>query len=145
MTDTTPADGPGLFTVLSESECRELLEIATVGRLAFNSAQGIELLPFNFLFLDGSVYVRTDRNGVIGDLAVGADHVAFQTDHHEDLYRQAWSVTVKGRIDEVTDVAELDDLATRPRLMPWAIGERTLFLRLTPTSFSGRKVVRYAR
>ena len=145
MTDIKSAEGEGLFTVLSEEECRSLLEVSTIGRLAFHSTAGLELLPLNFLFLDGCVYARVDRSSVIGDLAEGADEVVFQTDYHEDLYRQAWSVTVKGRIDAVTDVADLAELSTRRQLKPWATGERTLYLRLSPVSFSGRKLVRYAR
>ena len=146
MTDTTSErEGAGVFTVLSEAECRELLEIGTIGRLAFHSTSGLELLPLNYLFLDGCVYLRVDRSSVFGDLIDGTDEVAFQADYHQDLSRQAWSVSVKGRIDAVSDVAEIEDLSSRRQMKPWAIGERTLFLRVTPASFAGRKVIRYAR
>ena len=148
MTDTHIAEAPpvaGAFKRLTEQECRELLEVSVIGRIAFRGAEGLELLPLNFVFLSGCVFARVDRASVFGDLAGGADEVVFQTDYHEDMFRKAWSVSVKGRIDEVTDEIELAALSSRRQLMPWAIGERNLYLRLTPVVFSGRKVVRYAR
>lgn len=147
MTDFDGAElatSAGQFTTLSPDECKELLEISVIGRIAFHSAAGLELLPINFLYLDGFIYTRVDKSSVIGELAAGVDEVAFQTDFHEDLYRQGWSVSVKGSVEAVTNELELANLGPRRQLKPWAIGDRNLFLRLTPRTFSGRKVIRYA-
>ena len=135
----------GSFRSIAESECRELLAVGVIGRIAFNSAGGIELLPVNYLYLNGSVYLRVDASSVLGELADGAHDVAFEVDYIEDLVKQAWSVLVKGHIGAVTDSAELESLLGERRLEPWALGDRQLYLRLEPTSLTGRKVKRNAR
>lgn len=147
----TEADAPrdshsaGSFTSIPVSECRQLLSLGVIGRIAFNSATGIQLLPVNYLYLDGNVYFRVDASGVLGELAEGADDVAFEVDYLEELVRQAWSVLVKGPVGAVSDPVELEPLLGQRRLEPWALGDRQLYLRLKPTAISGRKVKRNAR
>lgn len=148
MTDsenTRDSFGTGSFTSIPESECRELLSVGVIGRIAFNSATGIHLLPLNYFYLNGSVYFRVDASSVLGELADGADDVAFEVDYVESLVKQAWSVLVKGHIGAVTDSAELESLLGERRLEPWAMGDRQLYLRLEPASLTGRKVKRNAR
>jgi hypothetical protein len=143
--DRRGSHAAGSFTSIPESECRQLLSLGVIGRIAFNSSTGIQLLPVNYLYLDGSVYFRVDASGVLGELADGADDVAFEVDYLEELVRQAWSVLVKGPIGAVSDPAELEPLLGQRRLEPWALGERQLYLRLNPTVVSGRKAKRNAR
>lgn len=148
MTDsenTRDSMGTGSFRSIPESECRELLSVGVIGRIAFNSATGIQLLPLNYVYLNGSVYFRVDASSVLGELADGADDVAFEVDYLESLVKQAWSVLAKGHIGAVTDSAELESLLGERRLEPWALGDRELYLRLEPASLTGRKVKRNAR
>lgn len=140
---TDPA-GSGSFTTIPESECRVLLSVGFIGRIAFNSPAGIQLVPVNYLYQGKSVYLRVSAESVFGILADGADDVAFQVDHLEQLFKQAWSVLVKGRIAAVTDPAELESLRGQRKLEPWALGDRQLYLRLDPVKVTGRKVKRNA-
>lgn len=144
-TDNTDSTGSGTFTSIVESECRELLSVATIGRLAFNGTEGIQLLPVNFLYLQDNVYFRVDASSVLGELAAGSDDVAFEVDYLEELVKEAWSVLVKGRIGTVSDSSELESLLGQRRLEPWALGDRQLYLRLVPVTITGRKVKRNAR
>lgn len=148
MTDFGAVDdgaGSGVHTKISVTECRELLSVAVIGRIAFNSATGMQLIPVNFLFSDGNVYLQVNAASVMGQLGAGMEDVAFETDHHEDLYQQAWSVMVNGSIEQVTDQQEVERIRSHRQLQPWAVGDRNMFLRLTPRAISGRKVVRHAR
>lgn len=148
MTDSDSTSdflGTGSFTSIPESECRELLSVGVIGRIAFNCPTGIQLLPVNYFYLDGNVYFRVDAASELGGLADGADDVAFEVDYLEQLVKQAWNVLVKGRIGAVSDSAELESLTGQRRLEPWALGDRQLYLRLAPATITGRKVKRNAR
>lgn len=148
MTDaenSTDSLGSGTFTAIPEAECRELLSVGLIGRIAFNGTSGIELLPLNYFYLEGNIYFRVDADSELGVLADGAGNVAFEVDYLDELVKQAWSVLAKGPVGEVTDETELEALRGERRLEPWALGNRQLFLRLEPVTLTGRKVKRNAR
>jgi len=149
MTDndepTIAADADtGIFASIAETECRELLCVGAIGRIAFMSTDGIQLLPLNYLYLNGRLYFRVDASSALGGLAEGADDVAFGVDYIDELVRQAWSVLVKGRVGAVTDSVEMESLLGHRKLEPWAVGDRQLYLRLEPVRITGRKVKRNA-
>lgn len=139
------SDSRGFFSTIAESECRDLLSSGTIGRIAFNSASGIQLLPLNYLYLDGAAYCRVDAGSVLGELADGSDDVAFEVDYVEELVKEAWSVLVTGSIRAVTEAEEMAKLLGQRKLEPWAIGDRQLYLRLEPVTITGRRVKRNAR
>lgn len=131
----------GRLTHLDVQECWELLAIRSVGRLAFVDPDGDQqLLPVNMAVRDRRVFVRTSTDSVIGSLARGHDRVALQTDHVQDLFQLAWSVTVTGSMGEVTDPDLVEELREAGRPAPWAPGPREVFLVLTPRSVAGRRV-----
>lgn len=126
--------------MISEDECWRLLDVAVVGRLGFIIDASVTILPLNFVAFERQIYVRTDPHGPMADLANGRDGVAFETDHHDDLFQSGWSILVQGRTSGVT-AAEADRvMANSHRLGPWAPGDRTLFVALTPETISGRRV-----
>ena len=136
---THPDDEPGrtFLRPIDEAECWALMATTTVGRLAFVTDEGQQLVPVNFTVVDGVVYLRTAPDTVIAQLADGHDDVAFGVDYHDDTYQRGWNVTVTG----VTALADPPpDEASTPR--PWAPGERDVVIRLTPSSIQGRKVRR---
>lgn len=128
------------ISVLDELECYELLSTTTVGRIAFVSHQGQQLLPLNFTVVDGVIYFRTREEGVLSELAEGLDDVAFEVDHHGTTTRDAWNVTVRGATSAVHEAAGLASTARLAALRPWPPGERALVVALTPRSIDGRRV-----
>lgn len=128
------------ISVLDETECYELLSTTTVGRVAFVNRDGQQLLPLNFAFVDGTIYFRTNQEGVLGELAEGLDDVAFEVDHHGTTTRDAWNVTVRGATTSVHDAAGLAGRARLAALRPWAPGQRDVVVALTPRSIDGRRV-----
>ena len=148
MTDFDGSAGSadtGTFAPIVEGECRELLSVGVIGRIGFNDADGIHIIPLNYLYLDGVVYLRVSATSGLGELAKGCENVAFEVDYIDDLVKQAWSVLVKGRIGAVTDTDELNSLQSQQKLEPWALGDRQLYLRLEPAAITGRRVKRNAR
>jgi nitroimidazol reductase NimA-like FMN-containing flavoprotein (pyridoxamine 5'-phosphate oxidase superfamily) len=62
--------GTSDMRVLSESECYELLAVATVGRIGIASSTGIQILPVNYRLGAGHrLFVMSSRHGTIGQLA----------------------------------------------------------------------------
>ncbi len=143
--DSAAAGGTGLFGSISEDECRELLAVGVIGRVAFHSSAGLQLIPLNYFYSDGGIYLRVDANSVLAELENGSDEVAFEVDYHDDLIKRAWSIMVQGSISAVTDPEELEALHDQRRMQPWALGERTLYLRIEPVTITGRAVKRNAR
>ncbi|MEJ7634944.1 pyridoxamine 5'-phosphate oxidase family protein [Aeromicrobium sp.] len=130
----------GTLVQLSEEECRALLEVTTVGRVAFVDAEGQQLIPLNFAVLNGDIYFRTSPDSVLAQLADGHPDVAFGVDHH-DVFRVGWNVTVRGPAVGVTDAATIDRVMGHHQLRPWAGGVRPIVVKVTLKSIDGRRVL----
>ncbi len=138
--DGGSAQGPGAFQQLGQQECLELLGTTTVGRVAFSSSAGLQLLPVNFVARDGVIYFRTSSETILAELSDGDDDVAFEVDYHDGMFQFGWSVLVKGTAAAIEEDGELAEALSGRRPAPWAAGSRPLFIRLTPTAISGRRV-----
>ena len=130
----------GRLAPIAEEECWQLLGTTTVGRLAFTTDTGIEILPLNFIVFQRRIYCRTEPGSPIAALAKGRDDVAFEVDYHDDMYQSGWSVLVKGSTAEAATLDAERALSSTRRLGPWAPGDRSLVIVLIPRTLSGRKV-----
>lgn len=139
--ESSHAQEAGAFRVVHEQECLELLATTTVGRVAFVNEDGTQLVPLNFAYIDGEIYFRTAEDSILAGLA-GNDDVAFGIDHHAELYREGWNVTVRGAVSLVSDPALRDQVLTWSRLDPWAGGTRGVVLHLARRTVEGRRVHR---
>ncbi|WP_351224560.1 pyridoxamine 5'-phosphate oxidase family protein [Streptomyces sp. NPDC002133] len=124
---------------LDEEECHRLLSMHGVGRVAVFTPDGPSVVPVNYLFSDAGIAFRTAM-GSVPACADGAD-VAFEVDHIDDAFSQGWSVLVVGRGRAVTDEDEVRRLEAEAHSLPWAGGERDLWLVIAPTRITGRRVV----
>jgi uncharacterized protein len=95
--------------VLSREESLALLASVPVGRIVFTVRALPAVQPMNFVVDNGGIVIRTDpgmklsailRNGV----------VAFEVDEIDPARSTGWSVTVVGRIQEITDPFEIKRL-----------------------------------
>jgi nitroimidazol reductase NimA-like FMN-containing flavoprotein (pyridoxamine 5'-phosphate oxidase superfamily) len=131
---------------MSPQDCVTFLAgTTTVGRLAFQSSTGQQLLPVNFVFRRGCVYVKTSSEGTLSELAAGCSDVAFEIDSPDRLTQHGWSVLVKGTTREVAigDV-DLSPDETQPWApqapRPWAPGTREVLIELKPKQITGRRI-----
>jgi len=123
---------------MSPQDCITFLrETTTVGRVAWDSTHGQQLLPVNFVFRNGNVFFTTAPESVLVELAAGCADVAFEIDYPDRMTQHGWSVLVKGKTREVS-VAEVDLSPRGPR--PWAPGVRDILIELTPDHISGRRI-----
>jgi nitroimidazol reductase NimA-like FMN-containing flavoprotein (pyridoxamine 5'-phosphate oxidase superfamily) len=138
----SPAPGPaaneGALRTLSPAECLDLLEPGGVGRVGFTSADGIIMLPVNFAVTGKTVIFRTAPDTLLA-LYADAD-VSFEVDHLNEALHEGWSVLMHGHTHKVTDEREVKHLEDGTHLEPWASGARDVYVRITPTWISGRRI-----
>lgn len=122
------------FEVLPAEECWDLLRTHQIGRVAWHSSAGISVLPVTFgVDEDQRIVFRTRPGSRLSELAAGGA-VAFEVDWVADDAQVAWSVLARGEAGPVDQVPEV--AAGLP--VPWAPGERNLWLALTVSEISGR-------
>ncbi|MEU2005823.1 pyridoxamine 5'-phosphate oxidase family protein [Rhodococcus sp. NPDC019627] len=64
--------------------------------------------------------------------------VALEVDGYEPPSREAWSVVMTGRAERIREIDELMDTIDLPAF-PWQAGAKNLFIRLVPTTVTGRR------
>ena len=126
---------------ISRAQCVELLQSHSVGRVAWQSADGPEILPVNYVWYDDSVVFRTAPNGLLAGL-VWATDVAFEIDELNSRRREGWSVVMHGRTQAVGKSEQLAQLMAGSDVVPWAAGDRNVFVKITPAKVTGRLVTR---
>lgn len=123
---------PGRLMVLSDEECWDRLRSRPVGRLAWNGAEGVSVVPINFVVDGESVLIRTTPYSLMGRDCAGRD-VAFEVDDIDEDHHEGWSVLIRGRCEREERASD------GPH--PWATGPRLLGLRITAHSVTGRRLV----
>ncbi len=123
--------------ILTDTECWELLEATSVGRLAVDVGGRPDIYPINYVIDDGSLVFKTGAGTKFASAAL-MHHVAFEIDGYLPMERTAWSVVVKGWADEVERMEEVFDAEDLP-LFPWAAHPKPNFVKITPSEVTGRR------
>jgi nitroimidazol reductase NimA-like FMN-containing flavoprotein (pyridoxamine 5'-phosphate oxidase superfamily) len=129
---------PGDTEVLATNQCWELLRESVVGRLAVTVSGSPDIFPVNPIVDHGTILFRTSAGTKFA--ATKGKDVAFEVDGYDADTAQAWSVVVKGRAHEILEVEETLR-ALRLPLYPWEPGRKPRFVRIEPTSVTGRRFV----
>jgi uncharacterized protein len=131
------------FEALGREQCLDLLGSNHVGRVAWQAADLPQILPVTYATHRGLVYFRTTPDGILSELAQPT-WVALEVDELDQQTRSGWSIVVHGRTSAVSEPDALAGLWAADSLVPWAGGNRTLFISIRPDRVSGR-VVRRSR
>jgi uncharacterized protein len=132
-----PTDHAGLETLPFDT-CLRLLASVPVGRVGFYSDGELVVLPVNHA-LDGQDVVFRTAAGSKLSAAEGLSLVAFEADDYDQQTRSGWSVLVNGRAEVVYDETEVQRLSGHG-LHPWVTTvDRPFWIRIRPTSVSGRR------
>ena len=123
---------------LSPAECFDLLEPGGIGRVGFGAADGIMMLPVSFAVTAKTIIFRTAPDTLLALYANA--QVSFEADCLDEALHAGWSVLVQGRAHQVFEEREVEQLQNRTRLQPWAAGARDVYVRITPTRISGRRI-----
>ena len=129
------------ISVMSEGQCRDLLQTRDVARVAWQSATGLLILPVTYVWYDKSVVFRTSPYGALSEL-IRPTEVALEIDDLDQQRHSGWSVLVQGQAAAVAEPAEMVRLWAVDGLVPWAPGTRNLFIQITPRVISGRMLTR---
>lgn len=120
---------------LSVSDCWQLLRSCEFGRLVVVSADGPDVFPVNFVVDHGTVMIRTGDGSKL--TAISADpRVAFEVDGAAAASGEAWSVVLRGVAARITiaDAVAAVDVGVEP----WQEGAKGEFIRVTPSTVTGR-------
>ena len=127
--------------IIPRSECLRLLGQDEIGRLGVVHGHSPVVLPVNYQ-LDGDTIVFRTAPGTKLEAGPRAP-ACFEIDSFNRATRSGWSVLVSGRLEEVS-VYELKG-ETQVKVQPWVNGKREHWMRLRPTSITGRIVRAAAR
>lgn len=128
------------ISALTRAECWQILSSRSVGRIGVVVQQFPLIIPVNYALDGETVVVRTAPGTVVAHADDAA--VTFQIDQFDDADRSGWSVLLRGHGRSVS-IEDADDLISRTRatgVAPWAPGERPLWIRITPSDVSGRRI-----
>jgi hypothetical protein len=129
---------------LDEAECLRLISPGGIGRLGYSGRFGPMVIPVNYSLYEGTVVFRTAHDSPTDqDLRTGMEgaefRVAFEIDEIDTDAHAGWSVLIQGGAHHVESEAELASVR-QVGLVPWAGGERELFIRIAPARITGRRV-----
>jgi hypothetical protein len=65
--------------------------------------------------------------------------VGFEVDHIDDALHEGWSVLVHGRAQRIREGAGLER-ARALRIEPWSGAERDVYVRVTASAITGRRI-----
>lgn len=125
------------MTVLTESECWELMARTEVGRLAVCVGTGPEIFPVNFVTDNRTVLIRTAEGSKLAAMSVNPQ-VAFEADGFDPVRGDAWSVVVRGTAGVLEKLNEVYAAQELP-LVPWDTTPKPIFVRIEPATISGRR------
>jgi len=124
--------------VLEVHECWALLRSSSLGRVGVATGDGgVDIFPVNIVVDHGTLVFRT-ATGTKLDLIDAASRVCVEADHTDPETGIAWSVVAQGPADVVSARSDLWD-AFGLEVDPWQVGRKPFFVRVTPTSLTGRR------
>lgn len=121
------------LTEIGREECLALLAAGCVGRFAVAVVDdGPLVVPVNYVMDGEAVVFRTAAGQKLAQLRRRA---SFQVDGFDHPAETGWSVLLRGFAYEATswEVAHL-------QLVPWAAGAKDRWVRIVPTSITGRRI-----
>jgi nitroimidazol reductase NimA-like FMN-containing flavoprotein (pyridoxamine 5'-phosphate oxidase superfamily) len=129
------------FQRLTTGTCREHLGRASIGRVGWSNDRGPQILPVTYLLHDNNIVFRTDPHGPLASLQ-GGEPIVFEVDDFDATTRCGWSVVVRGRAYSTQRSPRATQLWGESDPVPWAGGQRPLFISITLEELSGRSIER---
>jgi nitroimidazol reductase NimA-like FMN-containing flavoprotein (pyridoxamine 5'-phosphate oxidase superfamily) len=131
---------------LTGAQCMQLLASGGVGRLVYNSRYGPIALPTTYRVDGESVVLGTWDPALFDEdlrtgIASAEYQVAVEADQIDPEAREGWFVLVRGAAHHLDTEAERAPLIGAG-LEPWIEGVPAHFIRVTPTSTWGNRILR---
>lgn len=126
---TSNPGNDGYFASLDEDECRKLLALGGVGRVAWQSSSGINVVPVNYRVIDERVVFHTSEVGILASL-LQPTPVGFQVDEIDAEAAVGWTLLVRG----------ISGPAVGLESISWVPDGRHVGVAIAPEWFGGRVV-----
>jgi nitroimidazol reductase NimA-like FMN-containing flavoprotein (pyridoxamine 5'-phosphate oxidase superfamily) len=123
------------ISILSETECWNLISSRALGRLVTAVSGRPEIFPVNFVVQRRTILLRTAEGTKLVSAAINND-VLFEVDDHSAV--EGWSVIVKGMARTLRTDEDIEE-AERAQLLPWTATVKQHFVRIRPMSVTGRR------
>ena len=120
---------------MRKEECVKLIDAGDVGRIAYNGADELVVIPVNYCYLNDLIIFRTAADSAVAQFDLAP--ITFEIDFTDEALHDGWSVLVHGMVRPVTR-EELD--AARGRVEPWAGGTRESYMAIDPRRITGRRI-----
>lgn len=91
---------------MTRNEMERMLEEERVGRIGLNDEHHPYVVPTDFAYLNGVIYIHTPATGRKARLARSDPHVCFELDRYNEAVTDYRSILIRGKIREVSDLAE---------------------------------------
>lgn len=125
---------PQPISILSQSECWDLVSSRTLGRLVTSVDGQPDIFPVNYVVQHRTVLFRTAEGTKLVSAAIN-NNVLFEVDDHDAV--GGWSVIIKGMARSLRTDEEIEE-AERGELLPWIATVKPHFVRIRPVSVTGR-------
>jgi transcriptional regulator with XRE-family HTH domain len=133
------AANAALLETMTAAECKQHLADGGIGRFLYvEQGRGPVAIPVNFRMDGDDVVFRAGSGGSIS-AGLHERRVSFDVDHLDDALSEGWSVLITGKAQIITDPAELAR-AKALDVEPWAGGDRPIYVRLTGSQITGRRI-----
>jgi hypothetical protein len=119
---------------LTIEECWALLGTASVGRIAWSTNRGPEVIPVNFALDGHDVHIRTGGYSAMAQ-KVDVERVALQVDQVDEQAHTGWSVLARGRAE-----VRYGEPTGAPMVTPWPDGPRSATVVIAIDEISGRRL-----
>ena len=119
---------------LTDAECWDHLASHELGRLVTHVGDVLDIFPVNYTVDGESLVFRTAEGSKLTELTIN-DSVLFEVDQYTET--DAWSVVVRGSAERLATAEEVAE-ADRLPLKPWIPTLKYNYVRIVPTSLSGR-------
>jgi nitroimidazol reductase NimA-like FMN-containing flavoprotein (pyridoxamine 5'-phosphate oxidase superfamily) len=129
-------DSPAPVSVLSVTECWDLLGSVVLGRLVTSVDGQPEIFPVNFVVQRRSVLFRTAEGTKFVSSAIN-NQVLFEADG--SIGDEGWSVIIKGTARTLHTDEELEEAGRES--FPGIATPKPHFVRIRPLSITGRRFV----
>jgi uncharacterized protein len=123
------------ISILSQSECWDLVSSRALGRLVTSVDGQPEIFPVNYVIQHRTVLFRTAEGTKLVSAAIN-NKVLFEVDDHNVV--GGWSVIINGIARTLRTDEEIDE-AERAQLLPWTATVKQHFVRIRPMSVTGRR------
>jgi nitroimidazol reductase NimA-like FMN-containing flavoprotein (pyridoxamine 5'-phosphate oxidase superfamily) len=140
MTTVWSSSAGSQLSELTRDECRLLLGLTSVGRIAFVIDGMPVVIPVNYRLLNDEtglwVLLRTRPGNTIDE---APEVVGFEIDGIDHDRHQGWSVLVRGALCHL-DHNDVELLSRRFDPKPWVSEDRTAWLAIKPRIITGRRL-----